>query len=118
MGRTEIMEGFDWAWSVLPEISFYQLAIAIVAGYPAFIAGMTAVYPVFAQAQPESRCPTELDVAPYSELDLSFEQHLNVSGVWNGEVFEGCQYWNKTGDMASVWEITHDKTQFMKQMQS
>lgn len=61
------MEGFDWAWSILPEISAYQLTIAIVAGYPAFIAGMTSVYPVFAQAQPGSRCPTELDMEPYSQ---------------------------------------------------
>ena len=36
-------EGFDWAWSVLPQISSYQLVISIIAGYTAFVGGMTAV---------------------------------------------------------------------------
>ena len=42
---------------------------------------MTSVYPVFAQAQPESRCPTELDLEPYSSMNLTFQQHQDITGV-------------------------------------
>ena len=34
-------KGFDWAWNVVPQLSAYQLFIAIVSGYVAFIGNVS-----------------------------------------------------------------------------
>ena len=44
--------GFDWVWTVIPQISTYQTLVALATGWNAFTAGFTAPYPVFAQDTP------------------------------------------------------------------
>ena len=34
-------KGFDWVWNVVPQLSAYQLFIAIVSGYVAFIGNVS-----------------------------------------------------------------------------
>ena len=34
-------KGFDWVWNVVPQLSAYQLFIAIVSGYVAFIGNIS-----------------------------------------------------------------------------
>ena len=53
--------GFDKIWTELPHISVYQLRIFGVAGYIAMMGGFMAMYPVFAQYKPPTRCQTVFD---------------------------------------------------------
>jgi OCT family organic cation transporter-like MFS transporter 4/5 len=52
---------FDEIWNHLPHASFYQMRILSFAGYLGIVAGFMAIYPVFAQYAPPSRCETVFD---------------------------------------------------------
>ena len=55
------LTGFDKIWTELPHISAYQVRISGVAGYLAIMGGFMAIYPVFAQYKPPTRCQTVFD---------------------------------------------------------
>ena len=77
--------------------------------------GITAVYPVFAQNQPESRCPTVLDTESYSQYNFTFAEYQNLTGVKTEGVFKQCAYLNKTSlfEQASKFSSVSEFTEFV-----
>ena len=64
------------------------------------------MYPVFAQNQPESRCPTVLDTEIYSHYDFTFAEYQNLTGVKSEGVFKQCAYLNKTSLFAEASQFS------------
>ena len=69
--------GFDVIWKTLPHFSLYQARITMFAGYVCFTSGFTALFPVFAQYKPPTRCATVFDNT--TQFDLDWNQIFTIS---------------------------------------
>ena len=54
----------------------YQARISGLAGYVAFVGGFMAIYPVFAQYKPPTRCATAFDTTQYN---LTWDEIFTLS---------------------------------------
>lgn len=66
--------GFDWLWTVVPQISRYQFFIALICGWNAFTAGFTAPYPVFAQDTPDFTLNTTTNTSDCDSPNVDLSQ--------------------------------------------